>query len=164
MKARFFLRLFLLGLLLFVGLPATMVNPAHGGRDIHERDYAVHNYQEFHGSTPIHGRRYTVSREQQGTPSSMTFSMKDDRSLLVRFEGLKNPAGVLVMASVKASPRQFGAIWALDDIRYPQMFRSLDFWTPASACDSTGCPKIRIMATRGTVAFTIVDIMPKLGK
>ena len=122
-----------------------------------ERDHMSDRSIFFQGSVAILGKTYTISAQDPLYRNSVTFVMNKDKSLLVDVGPASPHAGVLVEASVASSPRLTRAVWAYDDLRSVVRLNTADVWRPLNGCNSSGCPKIRFQATRGTVGIQVVD-------
>lgn len=127
-------------------------------RSISEKDYISEQRQNFYGFVPVVGSGYIISRTDSQWPGSVTLEMSRDTSLLISIEAQgNNPAGLIMLASEILSPRVLKQVWAWDDLRYILRFWTGNYWTPKGECDSTGCPKIRFQAVRGTSEIIILD-------
>jgi len=135
----------------------SLFDRATAERGITERDYIIDRSIQFQGSVAIIGKHYTISAKDSKWPQQVTFVMQRDRSLMVRLYSIKNPSGVLMLASQPSSPRLVNPVWANDDLRYPVSFWTEDIWVRRGACDHSGCPRIRFQATRGTIGVSILD-------
>ena len=144
---------------LFLGLVALFcpLREAFALRGITERDSVIDEQIRFHGHVAVPGEEHTISIVDRKWPQEVTFVMHKDRSLRVRLYPIRLPASVVMLASRASSPRVLRATWAYDDLRSTVTFWTDDYWSPLGGCDTSGCPRIRFQALRGTVGLVVVD-------
>jgi len=126
-------------------------------RSIHRRDYLTDRRERFSGNGIRVGNRYAISVIKSELPHQVTFNMISDRAILIKIDTTVKPSGVIMLASQPSSPRILKPVWTCEDLREPVFFWTDQFWTPTGGCNSTGCPKIRFIATRGSLIVYLLN-------
>ena len=147
--------IFVSALVLFT---CTVCKNAFAVRGIRERDYMTEQSIQSEGSTPVIGQKFTLSTNSRDWPEQITISMKKTKSFLVKIEPIQGPAWIIVSASQPSTPRLTKAVWVQNDLRYPVVFWTHEYFIPESNCSYLGCPRIRFSVKSGAVRVSIIEI------
>jgi hypothetical protein len=110
------------------------------------------------GWSPDINEHYTIGVTGMEDLSFFTLDMGKHRALLLEFKPINNSAGVLMLASEASSPKALKAVWSNDDFSEPVRIWTDNFWKSDMQCFSTGCPRLRFVATKGQFDVRILDL------
>ena len=126
--------------------------------EFNQRDYMAKRYRSHYGAVPVVGTVYGISPSDARFKKLVTFTMRKHRAILVEIEPLKQPAGVLLMASQPANTRDLRPVWRETNLSQTIRFWTDRYWNPLDRCSSMGCPRMTFLATSGAVEVRIIGV------
>ena len=132
--------------------------------EYNQRDYMAERSRSHYGAVPIIGKVYGLSPNDTQYKKLVTFNMRKHRGILVEIEPLRQPAGILLLASQPATPRNLKPVWRETNLSHTIRFWTDRYWFPLDRCSTMGCPRMTFEATDGAVEVRIINVKPDLYK